>query len=334
MTEGSLYNVIQYDPNGNWVTSWGTTNAAHSVAFDYPSQCVVNPTSGLVYISNQFGKSIVVLNPSTNAAAFVSPPSPNTFIQPEAWRSMALATSGSPIQGHHRLDIYRPELPGESMAQRLGLQQAHQEVTPPGGVNDHLRHARPGDRHHRSRHRPHAHRGAVDVRDQRPELPRAGVQRRPDQQLRERCLPHQLQQRRPCRRQRLRHTWVLAGNGQFEDGARGIAIDGNHDVWAGDLGDFRTQVFDENGNWLNNVPGYWPGDNGGTSPPSVPAGGGFNGPRGVAFDSGGNMYVTDMYNERIQEFSPTSNGWTLNTTLNAARSPPAPGACAVTGPVR
>src|ERR1035437_5097047 len=66
MTEGSLYNVVQYDPNGNWVTSWGTTNAVHSVNFDYPSQCVVGP-NGLVYIANQWGgpkvQGLAVLNP-------------------------------------------------------------------------------------------------------------------------------------------------------------------------------------------------------------------------------------------------------------------------------
>ena len=59
-----------------------------------------------------------------------------------------------------------------------------------------------------------------------------------------------------------------------------------------------------------------------TSPPSVPAGGGFNGPRGVTFDNAGNMYVTDMYNERIEEFSPSGNGWVLNTTLNAGTVTP------------
>ena len=49
MTEGSLFNVNQYDPSGNWVTSWGTNKAVHSVAFDYPSQCVVGPNGTRVH---------------------------------------------------------------------------------------------------------------------------------------------------------------------------------------------------------------------------------------------------------------------------------------------
>jgi DNA-binding beta-propeller fold protein YncE len=89
-----------------------------------------------------------------------------------------------------------------------------------------------------------------------------------------------------------------SGNGQFEDGARDIAVDGNHDVWVGDLGDFRSQVFDENGTFQFAVP----------NPPAPPPTGGFNGPRGVAFDPSGNMYVTDTYNERVEEFAPNGDG--------------------------
>ncbi|MGD0448142.1 MAG: hypothetical protein ABSB36_05935 [Candidatus Dormibacteria bacterium] len=90
------------------------------------------------------------------------------------------------------------------------------------------------------------------------------------------------------------------GAGQFEDGARGIAVDGQGDVWVGDLGDFRAQVFSEQGAPLWVVPGT----------PEPPPAGGFNGPRGVAFDASGDLYVTDTYNYRIEEFSPTatSNG--------------------------
>ena len=90
------------------------------------------------------------------------------------------------------------------------------------------------------------------------------------------------------------------GPGQFEDGARGIAVDGQGDVWVGDLGDFRAQVFSEQGTPLWVLPT--------TAEP--PPGGGFNGPRGVAFDASGDMYVTDTYNYRIEELTPAgaSNG--------------------------
>jgi len=322
MTEGSLYNVVQYDPNGNWVTSWGTTNAAHSVAFDYPSQCVVNPANGLVYISNQFGKSIVVLNPSTNAATFVSPPSPNTFIQPRGLAFDGLGNIWIADQGHHRVDVYSPSCLQNPWPSGSTCSKPIKEVTPPGGVTTTF-----------------DMRGlAIDITAPATTLTPTAV---PLMFVTngQNCLVQEFDADPTSNYKNVAFLTnfnnanlvggsdcgtpgVLGANGQFEDGARGLAIDGNHDVWAGDLGDFRTQVFDENGNWLNNVPGYWPGDNGGASPPSVPAGGGFNGPRGVAFDGAGNMYVTDMYNERIEEYSPTSNGWALNTTLNSGTVTP------------
>jgi tripartite motif-containing protein 71 len=57
-------------------------------------------------------------------------------------------------------------------------------------------------------------------------------------------------------------------------------------------------VFNENGTYEFSVP----------NPPAPPPTGGFNGPRGVAFDPAGHMYVTDMYNERVEEFSPSAHG--------------------------
>ena len=55
----------------------------------------------------------------------------------------------------------------------------------------------------------------------------------------------------------------------------------------------RVQVFNPNGDYLFERP----------SPPVPPADGGFNGPRGVAVDKFGNLFVTDTYNQRIQKFS-------------------------------
>ena len=323
MTEGSLYNVIQYSPNGTWLTSWGTTNAVHSVAFDYPSQCVVSPTTGLVYISNQFGKSIVVLNPSTNQATFVSPPTPNTFIQPRGLAFDSLGNIWIADQGHHRVDIYSPSCLQNPWPSGSTCAKPIKEVTPPGGVTTTF-----------------DMRGlAIDNTAPATTLTPTAV---PLMFVTngQNCLVQEFDADPTSNYMNVAFLTnfnnaglvggsdcgtpgQLAANGQFEDGARGLAIDGNHDVWAGDLGDFRTQVFDENGNFLENVPGYWPGDNGATSPPSVPAGGGFNGPRGVAFDGAGNMYVTDMYNERIEEFSPTvSGGWTLDTSQNSGSVTP------------
>ena len=133
MTEGSLYNVNQYDPNGNWVTSWGTTNAVHSVAFDYPSQCVVGP-NGLVYISNQFGKSIVVLNPRRTRRRSWRRTAPNTFIQPRGLAFDALGNIWIADQGHHRIDIYSPSCLQNPWPSGSACSKPIKEVTPPGGV--------------------------------------------------------------------------------------------------------------------------------------------------------------------------------------------------------
>jgi DNA-binding beta-propeller fold protein YncE len=300
MTEGSLYNVVQYDPNGNWVTSWGTTNASHSVAFLYPSQCAVDPLTGLVYISNQWGKSIVVLDPTTNIATFVSPPSPNTFIQPRGLAFDSADNIWIADEGHRRVDIYKPSCL-QSPWPATGC-AAIKTLLPPIGVSTTF-----------------DMRGLAIDTTSTPNL--AFVVNG------ENCLVQEFNAdpgptgTYPAITKANNYGFVLnfnnvasgtsncgtrdqlGQNGQFEDGARGVAVDSNHHVWAGDLADFRTQIFDESGNWVNNVPAYWPN---GTSPnaPSLPPVGGFNGPRGAAFDPSGNLYVTDMFNERIEEFAP------------------------------
>ncbi len=71
-------------PDGNFHHQLGQQPGRASVNFDYPSQCAVNPVNGKLYISNQWGQSMVILDPSNPSAAaqFISPPAPNTFIQP------------------------------------------------------------------------------------------------------------------------------------------------------------------------------------------------------------------------------------------------------------
>ena len=310
MTEGSLYNVNQYDPNGSWVTSWGTNKATHSVAFDYPSQCVVGPT-GLVYIANQWGDKhnppepdLVVLNPQTNVATFVSPTSSQyTF---KSTRSMAFDSAGDiwiANQGHHRIDVYDPSCLRNPWPSSGCL--PIKEITPPGGVSTTFdMRGLAIDTSTNLAFVANGQNCLVQAFNADPNSPNFG-------------------------------TFVTnfngvpsggsdcgTGNGQFEDGARDIAVSGTHQVWVGDLGYFRAQAFDESGNFKFVVP---------SSPnPDLPPTGGFNGPRGVAFDTSGDMYVTDMFNERIEEFTPNGSGgyaydreWGLRgdtaTTMNYPR---------------
>jgi DNA-binding beta-propeller fold protein YncE len=278
MTEGSLYNVVQYDPSGNWVTSWGTTNAVHSVNFDYPSQCAVG-SNGLVYIANQYGgpkgQGLAVLNPETNVVTFESPPAPNAFSQT---RSLAFDSAGNlwvADQGHHRIDIFYA-------SSGLKLDAAPQKkITPPGGVTS-----------------------TFDLRGLAIDAT-TGMAFVANGQN---CLVQSFNANPSSSSYGAFVTNFNGvgstgsdcgtGNGQFEDGARDIAVDGTGNVWVGDLGAFRAEVFNQSGVYQFSVP----------NPPAPPPNGGFDGPRGAAFDSAGDMYVSDTYNERVEEFTPSGGG--------------------------
>ena len=84
------------------------------------------------------------------------------------------------------------------------------------------------------------------------------------------------------------------GLGKFPGGGRNVTVDGNGNVWVGDMPSFRAQVFSPQGQFLFAVPQQ------GGDPPE----GGFNQPRGVSVDSAGNVYVTDTHNWRVQKFAP------------------------------
>ena len=83
-----------------------------------------------------------------------------------------------------------------------------------------------------------------------------------------------------------------SGPGQFVDGGREATVDGDGDLWVGDMPNFRAQEFSSSGQPLQAVP----------NPPEPPPLGGFNGPRGVAVDAAGNIFVTDTYNHRVEKF--------------------------------
>jgi tripartite motif-containing protein 71 len=80
--------------------------------------------------------------------------------------------------------------------------------------------------------------------------------------------------------------------GKFQDGGRESALDGNGNLWVGDMPAFRAEVFNSAGTPLFQVP----------TTPLFPAPGGFNYPEGVGVDTNGNVLVSDSRNFRIQKF--------------------------------
>jgi tripartite motif-containing protein 71 len=88
--------------------------------------------------------------------------------------------------------------------------------------------------------------------------------------------------------------------GKFTDGGREATVDGDGNLWVGDMPNFRAQKFSPTGTALLQVPAP-------THPKWAPPPGGFNGPRGVAVDKFGNMFVTDTYNQRVQKLNPNGS---------------------------
>jgi len=277
MTEGSLYNINMYSSNGTFITSWGNNKAVHTLSspsqVDYPSQCAVNPVNEDLYVSNQFGKTLMILDPSNPSAAprIVNIPAPNTFIQP---RGLAFDSSGNlwvADQGHHRIDIYD---------NGLTKTKPIKTIAPPGGVSTTFdMRGLAIDTTTDTAFVANGQNCLVQAFNANPTSPNYGAFITNFNNV-------------PAG-----GSDCGSGPGQFDDGARDLTVDGNHDVWVGDLGDFRAEVFDESGNYLRSVP----------NPPGPPPTGGFNGPRGAAFDASGNLFVTDTYNERMEEFSPSGS---------------------------
>jgi DNA-binding beta-propeller fold protein YncE len=82
-----------------------------------------------------------------------------------------------------------------------------------------------------------------------------------------------------------------------------VAIDSTGNAWVGDLSNNRVQKFNTSGTWLQTIPSS------GCQTASVPAcspstsNGQFSNPQTVAFDSSGNLWVTDSNNNRVEEFN-------------------------------
>jgi hypothetical protein len=85
-----------------------------------------------------------------------------------------------------------------------------------------------------------------------------------------------------------------SGPGQFADGGRAITIDGNHDVWVADYGNFRFFRYSPDGTLLQTAP----------APPQDPVAGGFAQVRDVAVAPDGTVWTADTWNNRFQRFAP------------------------------
>ncbi len=98
-----------------------------------------------------------------------------------------------------------------------------------------------------------------------------------------------------------------AGNGQFNY-PKGIEVDSNGTIYVVDGGNTRVQVFDNNGNFLRAFGSEGQGNgqfNRGEY--SVIDGVSSGGPEQVVLDGSLNIYVTDVYNNRVEKFDNAGN---------------------------
>ena len=102
-------------------------------------------------------------------------------------------------------------------------------------------------------------------------------------------------------------AWGTAGsgNGQFLNGAGGVAVDSAGNVYVTDLGNHRIEKFTSGGSFIMS----W-----GTS---GTGNGQFSAPEGIAIDLSDNVYVADTGNHRIQKFNTSGTfvtKWGTNGT--------------------
>ena len=89
------------------------------------------------------------------------------------------------------------------------------------------------------------------------------------------------------------------------DNPRDVTVDHNGNVWTVDS--YRVAQYDASGNFLQESPPDDPWNSGSDDTH-------FNIPRGIAFDSGGRLYVSDTENHRIQVYTFTVEGTVVYST--------------------
>ena len=102
-------------------------------------------------------------------------------------------------------------------------------------------------------------------------------------------------------------AWGTAGsgNGQFLNGAGGVAVDSSGNVYVTDLGNHRIEKFTSGGSFIMS----WGSSGTGN--------GQFSAPEGIAIDLSDNVYVADTGNHRIQKFNTSGTfvtKWGTNGT--------------------
>lgn len=91
-------------------------------------------------------------------------------------------------------------------------------------------------------------------------------------------------------------------NGKFNASPNGLAIDSGGNLWLPDCGNNRVQKFNSSGSYVSQI--------GGCSSGKCTAGSGngqFSCPNGIAIDGGGNFWVTDQVNSRVEEFNSSGS---------------------------
>ena len=104
-------------------------------------------------------------------------------------------------------------------------------------------------------------------------------------------------------------AWGTAGsgNGQFLNGAGGVAVDSAGNVYVTDLGNHRIEKFTSAGSFVMS----WGSSGNGN--------GQFSGPEGIAIDASDNVYIADTGNHRVQKFNTSGTfvtKWGTNGTAD------------------